>query len=287
VTAPFARHGLDPEVRARLEAIAAAGEADIDIAGTALLLAACDRPRVPLERYHEHLDQLARDVATAVGSLGEAAGAAERASALGAVIAGTHDYAGDDQTYDDLQNANLMRVIDRRRGLPVALGILYIHAARAQGWGAGGLAFPNHFLIRVDVAGERVVLDPFNDGATVGVADMRALLKRFAGADAELEPGHWALVPDRAILLRLLNNLKLRLAAASRHPEALAVIDRMATLAPEESSLLRERGLLQAHLGEIVAALESLGRFIETGDGGEAERHHVARMIQTLKGRLN
>lgn len=287
MTAPFARHGLDPEVRARLKAIAAVGGADIDIAGTALLLAACDRPRVPLERYHEHLDQLGRDVAEAVASLGETAGAAERALALGAVIAGIHDYAGDDQTYDDLQNANLMRVIDRRRGLPVALGILYIHAARAQGWGAGGLAFPNHFLIRVDLAGERVVLDPFNDGAAVGVADMRALLKRFAGADAELEPGHWAPVPDRAILLRLLNNLKLRLAAASRHGEALAVIERMAALAPEETSLLRERGLLQAHLGEIVAALKSLGQFIETGGGNEAERHHVARMIQTLKGRLN
>jgi len=57
-------------------------------------------------------------------------------AALTQVMAEEHGYGGDRQHYDDLQNANLIRVIDRRRGLPVALGILYLHAARAQGWRA-------------------------------------------------------------------------------------------------------------------------------------------------------
>ncbi len=35
-----------------------------------------------------------------------------------------HRYHGDTLTCHDLQNANPMRVIDRRKGLPVALGIL-------------------------------------------------------------------------------------------------------------------------------------------------------------------
>lgn len=278
---------LDDGTAARLAEVAAAGEGEIALAETALLLAACDRPRVPLDRYHAHLSQLVDDVGDAIGSLPAADTARERAGALGAVIAGTHGYEGDSRTYDDLQNANLMRVIDRRKGLPVALGILYIHTARGQGWGAGGLAFPNHFLIRVDIGGERVAIDPFNDGAVVGVTDMRALLKRFAGPDAELEPRHWAPVSDRSILIRLLNNLKLRLAAAQRYEAALAVIDRMRALAPEELGLLRERGLLEAHLGEIVAAMDSLTRFIEGGGGNESERHHAARVIQTLKSRLH
>src|SRR3546814_8592275 len=41
-------------------------------------------------------------------------------------------YHGDTESYDDPQNADLVRVIDRRMGLPVSLGVLYIHAARAQ-----------------------------------------------------------------------------------------------------------------------------------------------------------
>ena len=62
--------------------------------------------------------------------------------ALNDIILLKHGYSGDELTYDDLQNANLMRVIDRRKGLPVALGILYLHAARAQGWDRSVSAFP-------------------------------------------------------------------------------------------------------------------------------------------------
>ncbi len=51
------------------------------------------------------------------------AGLRARSMTLSRVIAGTFSYQGDRQTYDDLQNANLMRVIDRRKGLPVALAI--------------------------------------------------------------------------------------------------------------------------------------------------------------------
>ena len=48
------------------------------------------------------------------------------------VIYTQHGYHGDLVSYDDTQNANLMGVIDRRKGLPVALGILVVHAARSQ-----------------------------------------------------------------------------------------------------------------------------------------------------------
>ena len=90
---------------------------------------------------------------------------AGRARALNEIILLKYGYCGDELTYDDLQNANLMRVIDRRKGLPVVLGILFIDAARAQGWEAAGLAFPGHFLIRLAERAERLILDPFHGGA--------------------------------------------------------------------------------------------------------------------------
>ena len=95
-----------------------------------------------------------------------------QADALAAVLAEGYGYAGDTLTYEDLQNANLMRVIDRKKGLPVALGILYIHAGRAQGWDIAGLAFPGHFLVRIEGRGERRILDPFawRPGARAGRA---------------------------------------------------------------------------------------------------------------------
>src|SRR5258708_21643212 len=41
-----------------------------------------------------------------------------------------------------------------------SLGVLYLHAARAQGWDAFGLNFPGHFLVRVSEGAERAIVDP-------------------------------------------------------------------------------------------------------------------------------
>ena len=100
-----------------LAAIGSAPHARFDIAEAALLLASLERPQVSLDRYRAHL----ADLDTAVAARGRGTrSAAGQAAALVAVIRDAEGYCGDDLTYDDLQNANLMRVIDRRKGLPVA-----------------------------------------------------------------------------------------------------------------------------------------------------------------------
>ena len=97
-----------------------------------------------------------------------------------------------------------------------------MHAARQQGWSAAGLAFPGHFLIRIDHGGERAIVDPFNGGKVCGAGDLRDLLKAMQGADAELTPDHYADVSDREILLRLQNNIKLRLMQLKQADKAAA-----------------------------------------------------------------
>src|SRR6516165_7487919 len=196
----------DPETCARfLRGLGASGEQVLPIAEAALALASFERPRVGPSRYREHLRVLSRDVGRHAGTGGDAAA---RACALNEIILLKYGYSGDELTYDDLQNANLMRVIDRRKGLPVVLGILFIDAARAQGWEAAGLAFPGHFLIRLSERSERVILDPFHNGQICGAAELRDLLKAVVGADSELTSEHYGPVSDRDVLLRLQNNLK-------------------------------------------------------------------------------
>lgn len=266
-----------------LRALAADGEAPLPLARAALALACRDRPRVDLERYHRHLDVLAEEVGTAAAT---AASAAERLAALASVIAGSYGYQGDTLTYDDLQNANLMRVIDRRKGLPVALGILYIHAGRAQGWDMAGLGFPGHFLLRLAEGGERHILDPFHAGRARDAAELRQLLKAVAGGAAELEPAHYAEVSDRDVLLRLQNNIKHRLIEARRLEPALAVIEGMQLLAPKRPELWREAGLVQAELGNFRAAIAALERCLAL-ESDAAARQQAAMLLQRLKSRLH
>ena len=145
--------------------------ATIDIAEAALACAAMERPGLDLAPYRAHLAAVARDM-TAVE-------AAEPPALLADVLAERHGYRGDRDSYDDLDNADLARVIDRRRGLPVALAILWMHAARSRGWDCVGLNTPNHFVIQLDARGAWELT--LGNGARVrlGRQDVDARLERF------------------------------------------------------------------------------------------------------------
>jgi regulator of sirC expression with transglutaminase-like and TPR domain len=275
---------FDPETCARfLRDLGASGERVLPIAEAALALASFERPRVGPRRYREHLRALARDVGRHAGAAGDLPG---RARALNEIILLKHGYSGDELTYDDLQNANLMRVIDRRKGLPVALGILYMHAGRAQGWETAGLAFPGHFLVRLSDGPERLILDSFHGGRICGAAELRELLKATVGQDSELLPEHYTLVSDRDVLLRLQNNLKARLIQAQQHERAVGVIETMQMLAPDFAELWREAGILHAQLGNMRAAAATLEQFVLRAPDGMA-RHQAAAMLQQLRSKLN
>jgi len=275
---------FDPEQCARyLRELAPAASPILPIAEAALALASFERPRVGLARYRQHLATLARDVGRHAGAKGDLAA---RAHALNEIILLKHGYSGDELTYDDLQNANLMRVVDRRKGLPVALGILYLHAARAQGWDSVGLGFPGHFLIRLEDGAERLILDPFHGGRVCDAASLRELLKAMAGQDVELSPEHYAPVADRDVLLRLQNNLKSRLLQAGQAERALGVVETMLLLAPDLPDLWQEAGLMHARLGNMRSAVRALEEFVGRAPQG-GPRHQAAALLQQLKSKLN
>ena len=103
----------------------------VDIAHAALHLAALTRSQPDLRDAEKHLAALNETLKRLVSNNPpDSANAA--AHALAEVLARQGGYRGDDQTYDDLQNADLLCVIERRKGLPVALGFLYMHLARSH-----------------------------------------------------------------------------------------------------------------------------------------------------------
>lgn len=265
----------------------AAPEGPLDVAEAALAFAALDCPEVDPAEYRAHLETLAEDMRQLARledlSTDDAdAILAVRVDMLRNVLSTRHGYRGDQSTYDDLQNANLIRVIDRRRGLPVALSILYIHAARALGWQIEGVNFPGHFMIRLRVGNRAVILDPFDQGAPRDILDLREKLKAMAGEKAELRPDQSAAVSDRDILLRLQNNLKLRLVQEGELQRAVAVVERMLWIAPDQAALWREAGLIHHRLGHLTAARQALQRFLGF-ESSPAQRHQAARLLQEIE----
>lgn len=267
---------------ALLDTAAAACAADpnarLDLAGIALAFSVLSTPERDVAAAQTHLEAIA-------GRFSDPA-AAVSVDALGEVLAGEFGYAGDTDTYDDMANADLAAVIARRRGLPVALGILYCHAARAAGWDAAGLSFPAHFLIRVDGPGGRRILDPFHGGRSIDAGDMRALL-RAMGAGDELKAEHHQDVPDRHILLRLQNNIKLRRLQANDIEGGLAVLRRMRRLAPDISGLVMEEAAILAESGAMKGAAGAVRGYLDAGYGAIDDRAEMERFLASIESRLN
>ncbi len=172
---------LSPAVRVGLRAVAAQAEADIDVAEVALMLAVTGRPGVLLQPYRRHLAKMCEEVARHAGP--EPA-LDMRIEALAEVIAKRYGYVGTQDAFRDLDCANLTYVMDRRGGLPVTLGIVYLHVARVLGWALSGIDFPPRFLLRLDHGGRRVLLDPFEGLKVLETPALRVLLKEFSGPEA-------------------------------------------------------------------------------------------------------
>ena len=82
-------------------------------------------------------------------------------------MAGDLRLGGDLFTYEDPDNADIIAVAERRKGLPVTLGIFYLHAARRCALTVQGVDFPGHFLLRIETEEGPLALDPFSEGRVV------------------------------------------------------------------------------------------------------------------------
>ncbi|NDE90028.1 MAG: hypothetical protein EB059_02655 [Alphaproteobacteria bacterium] len=266
-----------------------AGEAADDhlpIGEVALALAALEDETAALPSYHSFLDMVVRDMLRKGGDLTQDNPTLdEQILLLRNTLVHHYGFMGDRDSYNSLENANLMRVIDRRKGLPVALGILYLHIARKLKWNMVGLSFPGHFLLRLETGGERAILDPFDNCVVRHTIDLRELLKSTQGEEAELLPEHYEPVSDRQVLLRLQNNIKMRHLQHGALEKAIDVLQSMVLFAPHEAMLWRELGLFHGKLGNFKSAISALETFMKLGVP-ESLKHQTALILQKMRAGL-
>jgi len=273
----------DPRIA--LEAIGQLPDAEIDIADAALQLARIDAPVADWQAAGAHLSDLARD-AVALAARFTDNDLASRAVALSGLLGGRYGYAGDVETYDNLENANLIRAIERRRGLPVMLGVIWLHAAHAAGWDCHGVDFPAHFLVALSDNDAQAFLDVFHGGTPLSRRDLLALLRRVEGNSAELRPELFRRMSVRRVLLRLQNNIMTRRLQAGDQEGGLACAEDMLRFAPDHAELWRQAAILNRRMDRVSAALRCYHRFLALApDSAAAEM--VRGAIHDLQSRLN
>ena len=132
------------------------------------------------------LDRLGLELETIAGDTPP-----EQANALAEVLGRRHGFVGDQVVYDHPDNSMLDLVLERRRGLPILLSVVYVEVARRAGIALEGVGLPGHYVVGHFGADPPLLLDPFGGGAPLEVA-----------AAAELRP--WR---AHETALRMLNNL--------------------------------------------------------------------------------
>lgn len=110
-------------------------------------------------------------------------------------------------SYDDPKDSMIDSVLERRAGLPILLAVVAIEVGARVGIAVDGIGMPGHFLVgAADRCGQYG--DLFSSPAVLSARECRALFhtldaRRSAWTDGYLRP-----VGSRAMLLRMLNNLK-------------------------------------------------------------------------------
>ena len=255
----------------------------------ALLLAEMNHPGISVDRYRHHIQKMGEEVGWRYHELVNA-GADEspqtRLAALKHILADQYGYRGDEETYDNIQNADLIDVIDRRKGLPIALSILYIAVAQAQGWDVAGLNLPGHFVVRLEMDGQRLIFDPFNRCEVLNAPELRQLLKKTMGPDAELSSSYYDPVSVRQILIRLQNNVKIRLIEGEDYEGALRTVENMRALDPHEYRLLLDAGVLCARTGRAQDAMTALEEYIKLVPS-DRDRYDAQMLLDHIRSTVN
>jgi regulator of sirC expression with transglutaminase-like and TPR domain len=204
-------------------------------------------------------------------------------------------FAGNRNHYHDPDNSYLHRVLERRRGIPVSLAVLWLELAQGLGLDAQGVGFPGHFLVKVQVSTPngasdqgtgpiaQVVIDPFS-GASLSREELLERLDTWRTADEPLHSDvpddaatdftlawHLRALPARDILARMLRNLKEIHRAQRDWQRMVAVEDRLLVLLPRAWEEYRDRGLARAELGQVPSALRDLETYLARVEDGAGE----------------
>jgi len=241
---------------------------EIDLALGALQIAQDAYPELDISAYLRRLDHLADLFRPRLGLT-----ATPRAAslALANYLFFEQDFRGNTGDYFNADNNFLNVVLDRRSGIPITLSIIFLEVGWRLNLPLSGVGLPGHFLVRCDDPERPTLFDPFYRTSDLTEADCQARLDHIYGGKVHLQPAHLHPTSKRAILSRLLNNLKSVYVQEGAAEKALTVVERLVSLNPQDWQERRNRGLLHYHLGHVRPAISDLDRYLEfTPDAPDA-----------------
>jgi regulator of sirC expression with transglutaminase-like and TPR domain len=191
-------------------------------------------------------------------------------------------FKGNTVDYIDPRNSYLNDVMDRRLGLPITLSVVFMEIGQRLGLPVEGVGLPGHFIVGVQAEAGRYFFDPFNGGSEVTEDDAARLVHDSIGHTGVLGEDWLDASPPRAILMRMLNNLRNTYIEQKAWAEAIAAVEHLSQLQPDLPDHLRDLGLLHYRNQSPRRAFSLLEEYLtQTPDAQDADdiRARVAVML--------
>lgn len=231
----------------------------LNLLEAAASIAQDDEPGLDVQAVLAEVDTLAERLRR---RLPEDAAPSHRLRALNRYFHQELGFAGNVNNYYERGNSYVHQVLATRRGIPIALAIIYMELAGQIGLQARGISFPGHFLIKLHLPQGDVVLDPFT-GQSLSRESLEEALTPYRDGEGMPPLEHFLQsATPRQVLARMLRNLKEIHRAAEDWPRLLPVQQRLLLLLPDDAQELRERSRVLEALGHWSGAAADLERYL-------------------------
>jgi regulator of sirC expression with transglutaminase-like and TPR domain len=256
-------------------------QAEWDLCHAGLLIAAQLQPDLDIQRYQDELNTMAASIRSRTGNVMDEQA---RIQELNAYFYSDLGFAGDKQDYYLPDNSLLNKVIERRRGIPITLAVIYLRLAEAAGLDAYGIGFPGHYLLGVHTKHESIVLDPFDQGHVLTHSQLRNMLQQLTQVPADDMVLEKNLLPARKsdTVVRMLRNLKQIYIEAQKVELALSCIEMILSIIPEAPDELRDRGMIYQHIEYTQGAISDLTHYLKLVPDAE-ERGVIEALLDSLQ----
>jgi len=259
--------------------LAALDEENFPLDRAALVLAMEEYPEIDILTYLRKLDTLAARAEVLIGIDRSPVNVIE---SMNAVLFVQEGLRGNAEDYYDPRNSYLNEVLDRRMGIPISLSVIYLEIARRINFPIRGVGFPGHFLVKHSAGGRNIVIDPFNLGRILTNNECQELLDKVYNGAVQMNSTLLLPMEKKAIITRMLYNLKGIYTQKEHHQKAISVIDKILMLNPAAPSELRDRGLLYMQTSFFAKALADLEYYLSSATAPD-DRPNVENHVKLLR----
>jgi regulator of sirC expression with transglutaminase-like and TPR domain len=235
-------------------------EDQISLEKAALYIAQETYPELDVEEYLNALDTMAEEVRDRVP---EEPYPLRMVQLINRYLYEDLGFSGDTKDYYNPQNSFLNVVIDRRKGIPITLSLVYLAIAKRLDFPMVGIGMPGHFLIRPDVEEMELFVDPYHQGEILFQQDCLDRLRQVYRQPVEMQDKFLESVTPRQFLARMLTNLKLIYLDRNEIGACLAAIERILILFPDAPFELRDRGLIFFQVNRWIEARQDLENYLD------------------------